>query len=54
MTEGGDIGYRIYCKTDQGVVDLVPLERVESHLFMEEGQLVCDRVGTCNYLSLQF
>lgn len=49
MTEGGEIAYRIYRENlEEGKADLIPLDRVESHLFMEEGQLVCDVPGTCN------
>lgn len=46
MTEGGDISYRIYCKNSaDGLVDLVPLDRVESHLLIEEGQITCTIPG---------
>ena len=49
MTEGGDISYRIYCKNSaDGLVDLVPLDRVESHLLIEEGQITCTIPGKCN------
>lgn len=48
MTEGGDIGFRIYYKDPNDVtVDLIPLSRVESQLVMEEGEIVCVYVGKC-------
>ena len=50
MTEGGDIGFRVYYKDSEGVIDdLVPLSRIESHLVTEEGELICARTGKCNY-----
>ena len=49
MTEGGDIGFRVYYKDSEGVVeDLVSLSRIESHLVIEEGEIVCNRTGKCN------
>ncbi|XP_046460824.1 SEC14-like protein 2 [Daphnia pulex] len=46
MTEGGDIRYRVYIKKSKGnVVDVIPLDRVDSHLMMEEGQFTCDEPG---------
>ncbi len=49
MSEGGDIAFRVSMKdkVGEGVVDLVPLERIESHLVMEEGQIKVDAVGIC-------
>ena len=48
MTEGGDIGFRVYFKSvDEGTVDLVPLSRIESHLVTEEGELICINPGEC-------
>lgn len=38
MTEGGDIGFRVYSKDSKGHEDLIPPCRVDSHLVMEEGQ----------------
>lgn len=49
MTEGGDIGFRVYYKDpEEGVVDLVPLDRIESHLVIEEGEIICNKTGKCN------
>lgn len=46
MTEGGDIGFRVYYKDPHGdVVDLLPLTRIESHLIMEEGEITCEQAG---------
>ena len=50
MTEGGDIGFRVYHKSaEEGIVDLVPLSRIESHLVMEEGEFICEDPGKCKY-----
>jgi hypothetical protein len=48
MTEGGDIGFRVYYKSsDKDTDDLVPLSRIESHLIMEEGEFICANPGQC-------
>jgi hypothetical protein len=48
MTEGGDLAYRVFYKSKEGIIeDLVPLDRVESHLLMEDGVLVCELTGKC-------
>lgn len=48
ITEGGDIGFRVYYKhPKEGTVDLVPHERVQSQMLAEEGQLVCEKEGNC-------
>lgn len=48
MTEGGDIGFRVYYKDPvEGIDDLIPLDRIESHLVTEEGQIICGRPGKC-------
>nr|CAH0107616.1 unnamed protein product [Daphnia galeata] len=46
MTEGGDIGFRVYYKSaEDGTVDLIPLSRVESHLVTEECDFICVKPG---------
>ena len=55
MTEGGDIGFRVYhvstasqnSSSKEEIVELVPVSRIESHLVMEEGEIICDYVGKC-------
>ena len=48
MSEGGDLSYRIFYKSKDDVVEnLVPLDRVESHILMEDGVLVCEQAGKC-------
>lgn len=48
MSEGGDLAYRIFYKTQTGTMeDLVPLDRVDSHLRFEEGQITCENTGKC-------
>lgn len=52
MTEGGDIGFRVYHvpdETKEDVIEMVPESRIESHLVMEEGEIVCDYIGKCKY-----
>ena len=53
ISENGDIAYRICrkIKDNKGAALnelLVPLERVESHMFLEKGQIICDVAGSCN------
>ncbi|XP_046460797.1 SEC14-like protein 2 [Daphnia pulex] len=44
MTEDGDIGFGVhYVERNGDKFDLVNNERVESHLMMEEGELLCTR-----------
>ena len=52
MSEGGDLAFYIYYKsTDEEIVELVPLDRVDSHLNMEIGQITCEKPGKCNNTS---
>ena len=41
MTEGGDIKYRIYNKNSNVTNDFVPLSQVDSHMVMEEVEIIC-------------
>lgn len=50
MSEGGDIGFCVSFKNSETVVDLLPRDRVDSHLIMEEGQIICDQIGKCNQI----
>jgi hypothetical protein len=53
MTEGGDIGFRVYYKSaEEGTVDLVAFSRIESHLVTEEGELICTKPGKCKYFEV--
>nr|CAH0109450.1 unnamed protein product [Daphnia galeata] len=45
MTEGGDIKYRIYNKNSNVTNDFVPLSQVDSHMVMEEGEIICYEPG---------
>jgi hypothetical protein len=45
MSDGGDIAFRIYSKKNSG--EIVPMNRVDSHILMEEGQVTCDEPGQC-------
>jgi hypothetical protein len=47
MTEDCDIVFNVYyVENDEERVDLMN-ERIQSHLVMEEGQIVCTRTCTC-------
>ncbi|KZS17885.1 putative SEC14 protein 2 [Daphnia magna] len=48
MTEGGDVGFRIYKKDSKDHDNLIPSSRVDSHLIMEEGHIKCHQPG--NYI----
>ncbi|XP_057372671.1 SEC14-like protein 2 [Daphnia carinata] len=45
MTEGGDIEFRVYNSNLNDEEDLLPPNRVDSHLVMEEGELTCHQPG---------
>lgn len=47
MSEGGDIAFHVSRESPDEVVDLVPHGRIDSHLVIEEGQIVCDCIGKC-------
>ena len=48
MTVGYDIAFRVYYKNSTGAeVELIPSNKVESHLMMEEGEIICDTIGKC-------
>ncbi len=49
MTEGGDLAYRVYKKDLETKTSelIIPHSRVESNLYMEEGEIVCDTIGKC-------
>ena len=52
LSEGGDIGFRVYYKSrEEGNLDLISNQRVESHLLMEEGHLTLEHAGKCNYIT---
>ena len=57
ISENGDVAYRICRKIKDNINKgaaltelLVPLERVESHMFLEKGQIICDVAGSCNFV----
>ena len=51
MTEEGDIGFSAYYLERNGDrVDIITNERVQSHLMMEEGDVVCVRPVLCKWL----
>ena len=51
MSEDCDIGFNVYyVENDEERVDLMN-ERIQSHLAMEEGQIVCIRTCTCTFSS---
>jgi len=55
MTEEGDIGFSAYYVERNGEkVDLMSNERIQSHLMMEEGELLCIRPVLCKLNRLCF
>lgn len=57
MTEGGDIEFRIYHVTiseKEEIIEVVPVSRIESHLVMEEGEIICDYTGKCEIILFLF
>lgn len=50
MTEEGDLMFKLYYYDGKGEkADLLPLERVECHLCMEEGEINCTGGRTCKW-----
>ena len=48
MTEEGDLMFKVYYLNEKGEkTDLFPLERVDCHLVMEEGEINCTGGRTC-------
>lgn len=45
MSEGGDIEFRVYNSNLKDGEDLIPPNRVDSHLVMEEGEVTCHQPG---------
>ena len=48
-TDEGDIAFAVYRKKGDELIDLVPRERVDSHVCVEEGEVICDDAGLCEY-----
>ena len=47
FTEEGDIGFGIHYKKDNKKIDIIPVERIDTHLFKQEGEIVCKELCTC-------
>ncbi|KAB7501473.1 SEC14-like protein 2 [Armadillidium nasatum] len=47
---GSDIAYEVSRIISEEVEELIPLQRVNSQVFKEEGTLTCDEKGLCEYL----
>ena len=41
FTEDGDIGFHVYYKKDKKHIDILPNERIDTHLCKQEGEIVC-------------
>jgi hypothetical protein len=54
MSEEGDIGFRVYYLEEDKKVDVVPSQRIDSHLMMESGAISCWRSNTCQFVSQFF
>ena len=51
-TDDNDIGFGVeYRPTEDSddIEDIVPLGRHESHLQIQDGNIVCDKTGVCEY-----
>ena len=52
-TEGYDVGFGIYRRTKDtrqkagDMEEILPSQRVNSHLVLEDGSISCSEVGTC-------
>ena len=44
----GDIGFHIYYKKNTKDVDVIPWDRVDSHIAEESGQIICIHRCACN------
>ena len=55
MTEGMDIGFRVYHKdaSDGSKKTIVPFSRLNSHMVPEDGSVFCSEPGICTFLSEQ-
>lgn len=50
MTEDGDIGFSAYYQERNGErFDIMTNERINSHLMMEEGEIICVRPVLCEF-----
>lgn len=50
MTEDRDIMFHVFYRDENGKkVDVVPKEKVESNLIMEEGEIICFSPRICEY-----
>ena len=48
MTEEGDLMFKLHYRDGNGkMVELFPLERLDCHLVMEEGEINCTGGRTC-------
>ncbi len=52
-TEDYDIGFGIRLRGDDGVeTQIVTPRRVTSHVIPEDGSVICERTGVCEYCEL--
>ena len=54
MSEEGDIGFRVYYVQEDKKVEVVPSQRIDSHLMMESGAISCWRSTSCQFVSQFF
>ena len=52
MTEGKDIGFVVSRQTTNDGVEeeLIPMERLNSHMVPEDGSILCSKPGTCKFI----
>ena len=49
FTEEDDIGIEIYYKKNSKKIEVIPAERIDSSLFVHEGEIVCKNLYTRKY-----
>ena len=54
MSEEGDVGFRVFYLEEDKKVEVVPWQRIDSHLMMESGAISCWRSTTCQFFSQFF
>jgi len=53
QTDQGDIAFAVYRKQGDEKIEVVPRDRIDSHIAVEEGEIISDNAGLCttNYIA---
>ena len=46
-SEDSDIAFAVYQKQGSELITIVPRDRVDCHMYCEEGEISCDETGVC-------